>query len=593
MEPFAVASFVDWSLFVLDRYWLAACGAGVLAVFAAHHFNSPDYVLSKRAGGDSESIRSNPRQAALARTKIEAPPIFTTQRERYRRSQVKYIAALEVIFIFYVVFPEIFSSIGDVTQVEIVVPEALNDRVIYGLFGLMGLYATFPGLNRLDRRIREKLHRKAIIPEVVTLMAERISESDYKPPREIEEAVIEHLSGVVPSVDFEKTGDSLKQEWFRLSCVRTQLKQMLSRDELSALNRFLSPDAEDIDREYSIRQQQLVELIAKENQIEPPAGKPIRVGKEEEDLEELGTLEAEFLLNIRKNLRFKISVLYYRICILHSMIFVALEKTTSRIERRFHEIGYDVEVIPIPRIDWESIIKTLLTISIVIFVPSVVYVFTKSQLDIVTPGGFEGTVPETMDQTLLWSLNILILHVLCIFVAMWTKRLLARRRARLEQGQPAHRRSIIVENALVLVLCYGVTYLLGVLLFYSDHGLRVFRLGIPWAAVPAITGCFVGFYIDRIMAGADIGWWRKYSQGLLTCLFAAIASFLFTPPQPLVDDIPAAIWLYVVYISGMQLLVGLGVGWIFPNSYRKQMADAEKLLEEEAAASPASLVTQS
>ena len=95
-DPHALAFLVEESfLGALKGLGLGALGALVLAVFAAHHFNSPDYVLSKQ--GDGESTNSNPEKAALARTKIEAPPILTTRRERYRISQIKYIAVLEAV----------------------------------------------------------------------------------------------------------------------------------------------------------------------------------------------------------------------------------------------------------------------------------------------------------------------------------------------------------------------------------------------------------------------------------------------------------------------------------------------------------------
>ncbi len=593
MELPDLALLVEPFLSVLTRYWLAVVGAGVLAVFAAYHFNSPDYLLSKDAQADGEDAGSNPEKVALARTKIEAPPILTTRRERYRRSQVKYIAALETVFIFYVMFPELFSTMAEMWQVKIIVPEAERDRVIYGLFGLMGLYATFPGVNRFDKMIREKLHQQAIIPEDVKQTAARMFKADYKPPDGPDGIVSTALDGMhetLKQIDYEETNDPLKQGWIRLSCIHAQLKEMLLTDEFSRLHHFLSPEADDIGREYTQRQQQLVELIAKEAQIKPSRGKQMKEGKEEEELAKLNTLEAEFLLGIRKSLRFKIEVLHYRICLLHSMMLFASEKTATNIQSRFRAIGYDVVVPPMPKMDWESIIKTLMTISVVVFVPSLAYYVVKERFDIVTPEGSGITVPESMDQTLFWSVNILVLHALCIFIAMWTKNWLAKERAKAEHRRRGRLRSKFVENFMVFGLCYGATYLLGVFLFYPDHEMRVFRVGIPWATVPAVTGYFVGFYMDRVMTGLEVVWWRKYFQGILMGLFAAVASFLFTPPTPIVEDIPAIIWLYVLYISGMQVLIGVGVGWIFPKSYRNRLKAADQSAEDEAAGAAAPLV---
>lgn len=591
METAALASLVEpiWSF--LQSHWPALFGVVVLAVFAAHHFNSPTYVLSKPVKADGESASSDPKEAALARTKIEAPPIFTTRRESYRRAQVKYIVALEAVFIFYVLFPELFADVAALLQVKVVVPEAepdlvterdlIIDRVIYGLFGLMGLYATFPGLSGWDRKIREKLHLGAIIPEDVKSTATLIFDADYQPPAKTEQAVAKAMAESPAQFDYEKTRDPLKLKWFRLSCAHTQLNETLRSDEFRRHRRFLSPEGADIDREYTQRQQHLAGLIAMEARFTTPDGKSLTDGEEEAELEDLDTLEAEVLLGVRKNLQFKIDVLYCRVCLLQSMMFLVAEKSADRIQGRFRKIGYDVEVPRIARMDWDSIIKTFLTISVVIFLPSLVYYVVKARYGIATPADSGITVPDSFVQTLVWSVNILVLHMLCLSIAMWSKHRLARQRAKRGQGR---RRSKVVENAMVFGLCYIVTYLFGGLLFYGDHGLRVLWLAIPWAAVPALTGCFVGIYIDRVMAGQEVAIWRRFDQGILMGLFAAVASFLFTPPTPLVADIPAVLWLYVFYISGMQVLVGLGVSWIFPRSYRKRRKPAGQPAEDKAAA---------
>lgn len=578
MEPAAVASLVEPVLDFLGNYSLALLGVVVLAVFAAHHFNSPAYALSTSAETDGQST---PREAALARTKIEAPPIFTTRRESYRRAQLKYIAALEAVFIFYVLFPEFFADVAALAQVKVIVPETERERVIYGLFGLMGIYATFPGLSVWDRKIREKLHQRAIIPEDVKLTATRTCDADYQPPVEIEQAALKAMAESLAEIDYAQTHDSLKREWFRLSCAHAQLKQTLQSEEFRRHQRIFSPEAEDIAREYAQRQERLAELIAKEARVELPQGEPMKEGEEEAQLGELDTMEAEILLGIRKSLRFKIDVLYYRICLLHSMMFFASEKSAERIQRRFRKIGYDVSVSPMPPMDWETILKTSLTVGAVVFVPSLIYFIVKERYEILTPAGSGITVPETLPQTLGWSVNILVLHMLCLFLAMWSKHGLAKRRA--SRG-PGRLRSRWVENAMIFGLCYVVTYVLGGFLFYGDHGLRVLWLAIPWAAVPALTGCFVGVYIDRVRVGPEVPWWRKFDQGLLMGLFAAVASFLFTPPTPLVADIPPVLWLYVFYISGMQVLVGLGIGWIFPKSYRKSGKALRQPVDDEAGA---------
>ena len=572
MELLDPAAILDFIVAAFNTYWFAAVGAGILAVFAAYHFNSPDYVLSKQIETDQQGPISDPTQLALARTKLEAPPILTTRRERYRRSLITYVVVLEAVFIFYVLFPDLFSEIAKIAQVQIIVPDDELQRVIYGLFGLMGLYATFPGLNQWDKKIREKLHQAAIIPEDVKFTATQIFKAEYSPSDELKATARQGMNDTLMQINYEDAGDSLIQEWFRLSCAYTQLQELMQSEEFRSYQRFLSPESDDISREYASREQQILTLINKESETRSP---PEEGDEEDEERARLNLLEAEFILEFRENLSLKISVLYYRVCLLLSMMFFATEKTANSIQKRFGRIGYDVKVPPIPPIDWETIIKTLLTTGFVIFVPSLIYFFVKERYQISTPSGSGITVPESINQTLLWSVNILVLHMLCIFVAIMTKRMLAKRRARTAGGTERRRASPVVDNAIVFVLCYLTTYSIGIWLFYPDHGWRVLRIGIPWAVVPALTGCFVGFYIDRIMADKKILWWRKYLQGVLMGLFAAFASFLFTPQDPIIVDIPPVIWLYVSYISGMQFLVGLGIGWIFPSSYQKRIRPSE------------------
>jgi hypothetical protein len=172
IQPFLSATTVS----ILSNCWSVPAGVVLLYFYGKLHFNTPTYPIEMvvSAGG---VLTDKVRLIA------QAPPKFTTRRSRYNSYAWRYIALLELSFVFIIFC---YTIINDIARAEhVVVPdltsESLEYRSIFALLVLTGVLSSFPGLKQLDFWILSSLHRAAFIPDDVRDFAGRLCQSSRIP----------------------------------------------------------------------------------------------------------------------------------------------------------------------------------------------------------------------------------------------------------------------------------------------------------------------------------------------------------------------------------------------------------------------------
>lgn len=152
-----------------------------LAYYAARRFNSEPITLdaqqrSVRLGKDPRS----PHAEILSQLITQPLPLFTTTRDRYRRSMVDYVLGYLLVFLAIVYGPTLLGSdllkdVGEMTGIPISqFPVALGERILFALFLLTGVVNAIPAIRIWDEWFIKTLREKALIPTEVKLTARQL-----------------------------------------------------------------------------------------------------------------------------------------------------------------------------------------------------------------------------------------------------------------------------------------------------------------------------------------------------------------------------------------------------------------------------------
>jgi hypothetical protein len=198
---------------IVRVYWIVPAGMLALYFYGKFHFNTPEYLLDL-GNSASPATRAGPG----ARLITPAPPIFTASRSRYNRYARRYVMILEAAFIVLIFFSGLLSGLlsdasGFITNFDLsaIIPssaDTLQKRAISALFALTGLLSSFPGFKEIDNWLLRALHNKALIPEEVRNLAEKLYDSPFSAPTASVAAVKSNLSmrDVLGVADRKQTG---------------------------------------------------------------------------------------------------------------------------------------------------------------------------------------------------------------------------------------------------------------------------------------------------------------------------------------------------------------------------------------------------
>ena len=260
IQPFLSATTVS----ILSNCWSVPAGVVLLYFYGKLHFNTPTYPIEMvvSAGG---VLTDKVRLIA------QAPPKFTTRRSRYNSYAWRYIALLELSFVFIIFC---YTIINDIARAEhVVVPdltsESLEYRSIFALMVLTGVLSSFPGLKQLDFWILSSLHRAAFIPDDVRDFAGRLCQSRFEPPLAVKTAVRPTVSmrDTARVADGHASG-SLEKRIYELLCLRQQIQIIMKDDRYKGFKSHLDQDfAEVTSRSQNLRNEVVTYLRSQERRF--------------------------------------------------------------------------------------------------------------------------------------------------------------------------------------------------------------------------------------------------------------------------------------------------------------------------------------
>jgi hypothetical protein len=575
-----MADLIQWFIPFLKEHWGVFVGMGVLWIYGFYHFNARVYQFGKEEEKNAEGL--SPKLLALAQSRVAAPPIFTTRRDRYQYYARIYVLGLEGLFLLLVLAPDVFVYMMNLAgQPAPELPHSMDERILWALFGLTGLLSSFPGLRNVEAWVINKLHHLAAIPDQAGLTATTLSKARYRPDSDVRKEAIEELTEPqFQAINFESEElNKLESCFFTVHCLQTKLFKRLRTPKYLVPWQVFELERNALEKELNVRRGQIVTLIDKEQKLETEKGVDINKAADDDTRALLAEHEKEteeLLEKERAKLFLKLEVQRYRLCLLASLAAYATEKRSDNIEPVFRELGFDVEIKKLPPIDFETILRIGIVIIVAATVPALFYEVIRDVKGLTIPAEYAGRIPDSFHIAMTWSFAFILLHFIALWGGMKLKRYFSSKRLEkstsLVHGTPA---SEFVENAKVFLSFYAVTYVIGCGFFFYFYGLSVFSAGIIWATTPASTAGFVAFYMSKLTEDDYEERKRLYFlyQGIITGGLALMAALVVTHPTDNFDynSWPDIIWLYAAYASGVSTLIGAGVGWLFPRSYKREI----------------------
>jgi hypothetical protein len=324
------------TLELAQQFWLLPLGMIVIYFFARYHFNTPDYALVSAGLPDSSSA-DLPKTSPLARLRTSAPPIFTTPRDRYRKSEIKYVLGLEVAYLCLTIFPDLIAAIpnfqaADKAFLTDFIGKSFSNRAILGALLCTGFLSSFPLFREFDAWLLKTLHGQASIPDDAEQTADQLFEVGYKrncqTMRQIREsAKSPHLRLVA---DGFLTG-SLEMKWLNVRCLAESLKDLLQDSRYWAFKRKFHQEFQDITASITHLRQTVADQLAIQNTVVPSTGLT--------DIDEWINDNAsdEFVRKLkveRDKVIFEIDALFYRMCLFTSLVVYATEYNLSKRYRK-------------------------------------------------------------------------------------------------------------------------------------------------------------------------------------------------------------------------------------------------------------------
>ena len=514
---------------------------------------------------DGELIRNMP----LSKLRGVAPPMFTTTRSRYRFYMLQYVLILELLFVIFTCSQEMISAIaglfgnkGALSRMDWL--SDVQQRGVWVLFTLTGLLSSFPGVKDIDRWLLTKLHQNASIPDSAEQTAETLFESNYTP----DPSILTEMLAVVTNNTLQdvlggrKTG-SLEKEWLDLRCLSLSTRRFVFTAKNISVVRVLRNDFDEIEDCILRMRDRLVRFLEDQSQEIPETQNNINKFYENN----IGNTDTDGLDSRRRYLALETQALYFRLCRLCALAIFATESKPQGMRRTLNKIGFQVDVISVPSLQWNAIFKVGVWIAAAVFLPSVAFGFLMDQLGFQIPGDLNNYIPVSLMQVISWSLTAAVMHAVSIAVASKIKVLYYRK----DQSE-AHRN----ENFLIILVCYVISMSFQMLFMIFN---KIPLLGaVLWAVLPTISGAFVCKYIDKYQLGKPISNARSIKQAGCMCLASLISSVAILMPGFHAQGLSPGVWAFTLYASLCAGLMGLAAGQSFQRSYSHNENSADLAL---------------
>jgi hypothetical protein len=545
-----------WS--VTKEYWIVPAGMLALYYYGWFHFNSPDYALERKSGSGQNTID-------LARLISLAPPKFTTSRSRFNRYARRYILVLELTFIAIVFFTGLFNTAGQITKINLpsLAGENLQYRALWGLFFLTGLLSSFPVFKDVDEWLLKKLHQAALIPDDARFTADRLYQAPFVATEEVAKKVRQDLKmrDTMRVAKGEATG-TLEIRLLRMLWLRMQLQAIVNDEKYNWFQLKLERDIKDVFN-ISEAMQGDVRAYFRDQEALVPVGEGDIDGYISDSLEKFERREDKLkpeeklkrdrlsaLDDRRRLLQGKCDALYYRLCLITSLMVFATEFTHQAVRTAFGRIGFQVDVIPRPIVDWNAMFIVAIGVFAFIVGFNVVFalIFYLTGIDF----------PQFAERSRIFGYSIIETadYALSILAAVLVKK----------KWPPTVGGGAV--NLIIALLGYALAASVDCLMQYFIGG-HVDANPLLFALNFGVVSYFVASYIDRSLQNQPLSSrlvaWQAFCQFVATLIGVGLAS----PPHPLISTAQSTV--IAVFGAVEAAVVAVFIGVVFQRLYRRTL----------------------
>ena len=524
----------------VSTYWIIPAGMLALYFYGAFHFNTPDYRLG------------TPQDAEAPPLLTMAPPKFTTIRTRFRRYALGYILILQVAFLSFVLYTSIFISIAALFGVDTSSyhfdTASLQYKALFALFFLTGLLSSFPIFKEVDAWILRQLHQAALIPDDAKLMAARLFDSAYRPSDSIRVQVRQTLQSR-DTIRFaeNKISGNLEKRVVYLLWLHGQLKEQTNERACEYFTARFDADLTDVARTVTRVKPEFVAYFKEQAKLVPDTVFDI----DEYLSDQADNPAIAALAQQRAELLRQCESVYYRVCLLTSVLAYSARGTIEEIGDMLETIGFAVKVHANPIMDWDAVFRVVGSVFVLTALVNMLFMAIAH---------FFPNNPFPADKPML--LIFAAMTTTLYFVAIYSALKIKRRWRRITGAGPEPS-----ENAKVAILCYLLTLPISIALSVWWNG--TIDIGpFLFAANQGIVGYFIAVYVDRSLAGRPFSWRTAELQALSQAV-AAFLIFLFMPPSRGFDMSPMQQVVVGIVFVCQAALNGFLVGTIFQYFYRR------------------------
>ncbi len=465
----------------IATYWLIPAGAVALYFYGNFHFNTPDYRLV---------ILQNPEKPSLLTL---APPKFTTSRSRFRRYALRYVLILEALFLSYVFLTNEYLYSAELFHLDSLVKDmqasaSVEYRALTALFVLTGLLSSFPLFKDIDAWVLRWLHQMALIPDDAKLMAQRLFDVKYRPPKRTRDEVRQILISrdTMRFADGEIVGD-LERRVVSLLWLNNQLRAKSTETGCEYFAVRFEIDLADVSKTFDRMKAELIAYFRDQAALVPLAAND---GSKIIDIDQyLFDHSADSLVNQLKERRDKLQAecdsLYYRICLLTAVLAYSSESNADQINGLLLSIGFPIKVASNPIMDWDAVFRVVVSVFTLTALVNMLFIGLISWYEIKgLPGGG--------NQLLIFAALTTLLYFIVIYLALKVKRYW-------NVHPPSNRQ---IEDPLIALFCYGVTLPISIgisLWIRPNHDLSI--VPFLFALNQGVVGYYIATYVNRSLAG--------------------------------------------------------------------------------------------
>jgi hypothetical protein len=302
-------------------------------------------------------------------------------------------------------------------------------------------------------------------------------------------------------------------------------------------------------------------------------------------------VDLETLQRLENDINEQIDSMLHWIYTLISCVIHARDKLPQQRKAGFEFFGLYPYFPPKTKVDWDTIVASANVVFVATLLPTLLYYFVLAHHATNNP-----LIPKNPTEALIWAVYSLFMQFLTIIFSV----LVFRRLSSHEKNRDITRGTYHGGPSTVIRTLSGVTgYMSGLaamvvlsMLIRDNSFAEALGRTWMWGFLTATTGIFVAYHLDtsvhRTGEGSRLRLRLKESgiQGGATALVSVIITLIA------LGKVSEAVEIYfTIFVALTTGLIGAGIGFTFPEGYRKRALSGNRLSERFFAGGQASLRT--